>query len=102
MRGFIKKRLMMLSLYLFIGIGLVTAQTQTVRGIVFSEEDEQPVVGASVLVVGTSVGTVTDINGRFVLSDIPSSATTLRVSYIGMITQEVAVRTGTLTIRLKP
>ncbi|KAA6337932.1 TonB-dependent receptor SusC [termite gut metagenome] len=74
------------------GIGLLVAQTQRVTGIVISEEDGQPVVGASILVVGTSVGAVTDTNGGFILSDVPSSAKTLRVSYIGMITQEVAVR----------
>ncbi|KAA6341313.1 TonB-dependent receptor SusC [termite gut metagenome] len=95
---------MMLLLYLYIGIGLglVTAQTQTVRGVVVSEEDGQSIVGASVLVVGTSLGTVTDANGRFVLSGIPSSAKTLRVSYVGMITQEVAVGNAALNIRLKP
>lgn len=77
---------------LFISVGLATAQTQTVTGTVISEEDGQPVVGASVLVKGTTVGTITDIDGNFTLSNVPSSAKTLQVSYIGMATQEVAVR----------
>ena len=45
-----KRKLMLLLACLFVGIGLVTAQTQKVTGVVISEEDGQPVVGASVLV----------------------------------------------------
>ncbi len=77
---------------LLISVGLTTAQNQTVTGTVISEEDGEPVVGASVLVEGTTVGTITDIDGRFTLSNIPSSAKTLQVSYIGMVTQNVAIR----------
>ena len=49
-----KRKLMLLLACLFVGIGLVTAQTQKVTGVVISEEDGQPVVGASVLVVSSS------------------------------------------------
>ncbi|WP_230584957.1 SusC/RagA family TonB-linked outer membrane protein, partial [Bacteroides fragilis] len=76
---------------LFMGIGLVTAQTQKVTGVVISEEDGQPVVGASVLAKGTTVGVITDVDGKFTLSGIPSSAKTLQISYIGMQTAEVAI-----------
>ncbi|EYB15641.1 cna B-type domain protein, partial [Bacteroides fragilis str. S38L3] len=62
------------------GIGLVTAQTQKVTGVVISEEDGQPVVGASVLAKGTTVGVITDVDGKFTLSGIPSSAKTLQIS----------------------
>ncbi len=57
-----------------------------------SEEDGQPVVGASVLVKGTTLGTITDVDGNFNLSNVPSSAKTLQISYIGMQTQEVAIK----------
>ncbi len=83
---------MLLLACLFVGIGLVTAQTQKVTGVVISEEDGQPVVGASVLVKGTTQGTITDVNGNFNLSNVPSSAKTLQISYIGMQTQEVAIK----------
>ena len=63
-----KRKLMLLLTCLFIGIGLVTAQTQKVTGVVISEEDGQPVVGASVLAKGTTVGVITDLNGKFTLS----------------------------------
>ena len=77
---------------LFIGIGLVNAQVSKVTGTVTSHEDGLPVVGASVLVKGTTVGTVTDIDGNFTITNVPSSAGTLVVSFIGMKTQEVAIK----------
>ncbi len=96
-----KRKLMLLLTCFFMGIGLVTAQTSSVTGVVISEEDGQPVVGASVLVKGTTVGTITDLDGQFTISNIPSSANTLQVSYIGMQTQEVAIR-PTVRVVLKP
>ena len=96
-----KRKLMLLMTCLFIGIGLVNAQISKVTGTVISEEDGLPVVGASVLVKGTTVGTVTDMDGKFTLTNVPSSAKTLMVSFIGMKTQEVAIRPK-LSITLKP
>ena len=63
---------MLLLACLFVGISLVTAQTQKITGVVISEEDGQPVVGASVLVKGTTLGTITDVDGNFNLSNVPS------------------------------
>lgn len=83
---------MLLMTCLFIGIGLVNAQVSKVTGTVTSHEDGLPVVGASVLVKGTQVGTVTDIDGNFTITNIPSSAGTLVISFIGMETQEVAIK----------
>ncbi|SPU39274.1 putative TonB dependent outer membrane exported protein [Bacteroides thetaiotaomicron] len=91
---------MLLLACLFVGISLVTAQTQKVTGVVISEEDGQPVVGASVLVKGTTQGTITDIDGNFNLANVPSSAKTLQISYIGMQTQEVVIK-PTLKVLLK-
>ena len=76
------------------------AQTQKVTGVVLSEEDGQPVIGASVLVKGTGIGVITGVDGDFTLSNVPSSATTLVVSCIGMQTQEVAIR-PTVRVTLK-
>ena len=87
-----KSKLMLLMTCLFIGIGLVNAQVSKVTGTVTSHEDGLPVVGASVLVKGTQVGTVTDIDGNFTITNVPSSAGTLVVSFIGMKTQEVAIK----------
>ena len=49
-------------------------------------------MGASVLVKGTTVGTVTDIDGNFTISNVPSSAGTLVISFIGLQTQEVKIQ----------
>ena len=83
---------MLLMTCLMIGIGLVNAQISKVTGNVTSEEDGLPVVGASVLVKGTTVGTVTDIDGNFTLTNVPSSAGTLVISFIGMQSQEVKIK----------
>ena len=88
-----KKVLFMLA-FILGGIGLATAQTSKVSGVVYSEADGEPVIGASVLVVGTDLGVATDIEGKFVIADVPASATTLRVSYMGMATQEVKILHG--------
>ena len=98
-----KRKLMLLLACLLASIGLVIAQTpKKVTGVVISEEDDQPVVGASVLVKGTTMGTVTDIDGKFTINDVPSSARTLKISYIGMKTQEIPIKTGTIRILMKP
>ena len=82
------------------GVGLVTALVTSVTGSVISEEDGLPVVGASILVKGTSVGTVTDMDGKFTLSKVPGSAKTLIISFIGMKSQEVSIR-PTVNVTLK-
>ena len=87
-----KRKIMLLLACLFVGIGLATAQTQTVTGVVISEEDGQPVIGASVLVKDTQLGTITGIDGDFKLTNVPSSAKTIVISYIGMQTVEVAIK----------
>jgi len=63
----------------------------SVQGVVTDNNDE-PLIGATILVKGTRNGTVTDINGRFRLS--VSSGQTLVVSYIGMKSKEVTVTAG--------
>ena len=57
-------------LCLFIGIGVAKAQTMKITGNVISSEDQQPVIGAAVVVKGTTIGTVTDFEGNFSL-DVP-------------------------------
>ena len=85
------KRIRLFLLALAIGVIQGAAQVTTVRGIVTTEEDGEPVIGASVIVKGTSLGTVTDVNGRFELSGLPPSATRLLISYISLMAKEVAI-----------
>ena len=91
-----KKRLMLWMVCLFAGINLILAQTSTVTGVVTSGEDGEPVVGASVLVMGTHMGVITDIDGKFTISNIPANAKTLRISFVGMQPQEVAIKSGSV------
>lgn len=78
------------------------SQTATVTGVVSSSEDKQPIPGATVLVKNTTIGTSTDLDGKFRLENI-STGTTLVFSYVGMKSEEI-VFTGTsiLNIELQP
>ncbi|GFI00898.1 TonB-dependent receptor SusC [Bacteroidaceae bacterium] len=102
MRDLMKRRLMMLLTCLYIiGIGLVAAQTSVVNGVVTSSEDGEPIIGASVLIKGTTIGTTTDINGNFSISNVPANAKVLSVSYIGMVSQDLPInRKGIMKIVL--
>lgn len=95
-----KRRMLLLLTCCIIGIGVVMAQTSKLTGKVLSEEDGEAIIGATVMVKGTSIGTVTDADGVFNLSNIPASAKELEVSYVGMETQVVAIKPN-LTIRMK-
>ncbi len=85
-----KERLTMLMACLFLTVGMALAQTK-VNGTVIAQEDNSPIIGASVLVVGTNVGAVTDAEGRFSLT-VPAGKKTLRITYVGMEPIEVSAR----------
>jgi len=82
-----KKHLWIFSL-LFFCASFVTAQ-RTVTGMII-DEDNEPLIGATVLAEGTSVGTVTDIEGKYSLK-VPEGATTLTYSYTGFATKTMAI-----------
>lgn len=84
------KKFTFILLCLIIGISTVVAQNTKVAGSVISADDGLPVIGASIVVKGTMVGTVTDYDGNFTL-EVPSNGKVLIVSYVGMLTQEVPV-----------
>ncbi|MDR0961963.1 MAG: SusC/RagA family TonB-linked outer membrane protein [Mediterranea sp.] len=83
----------MMSLFavLFI-VCTAVAQTVNVKGFVTSEEDGLPVVGASILLKGSTLGTITNVDGEFELKNLPGAGGILQISYIGMIPQEVPVK----------
>ena len=64
-----------------------------------TDANGEPIIGASVQVKGTHDGAVTDLNGRFVLSNVPKNAS-LIVSYVGFTTQEITWKGSPLKIRL--
>ncbi len=81
-----KRRLTMFMACLFLSLGMAMAQTK-VTGTVVSQEDGQPVIGATVWIEGTSVGTITDANGKFSVN-VPAGKK-LTVSYVGMQSRTV-------------
>ncbi|MBQ9184771.1 MAG: SusC/RagA family TonB-linked outer membrane protein [Bacteroidales bacterium] len=86
------KKILGLMLSLVLSMSFAFAQTRTITGTVTSSEDGQPVIAASVVVKGAAnIGVVTDLDGKFILNGVPSSATTLIVSSIGLLTKEVPI-----------
>ena len=94
-----RKRMMLFLTCIWISVGLVFAQNRTVTGVVIAEEDGEPIIGASVLIVGTTMGATTDMDGKFTLSNVPSSATKIQISFIGLKTQILPInRKGAMNI----
>ncbi|MEI7831203.1 MAG: SusC/RagA family TonB-linked outer membrane protein, partial [Prolixibacteraceae bacterium] len=85
-----KKISLLLVFLLFLGIQVIFAQTKDVTGIVTSSEDGATIPGSSVVVKGTTVGTVTDMDGKFSMK-VPQGARTLVISFVGFETTEVAL-----------
>ena len=78
------------------------AQSRNVKGVVYGAyKDSEPLVGATVTGVGTSIGTVTDIDGAFDLV-LPESVQKISVSYVGMRTQEFDIIPGEMSVTLQP
>ena len=71
----------------------------SVSGVVLDEEGE-PLIGCSVMVVGTSLGTVTDVNGRYSIA-LPRGKSQLRFAYVGYLSQTSSVNGSTLNVRMK-
>ncbi len=86
-----ERKLTMLLLCLFFSIGAVFAQNK-VTGTVVSQDDGEPIIGATVMVQGSKTGTTTDIDGKFTLS-VPAGKK-LVISYVGMKPQTVSAKSG--------
>ncbi|MDD4605518.1 MAG: TonB-dependent receptor [Dysgonamonadaceae bacterium] len=91
------KIILMISLFTMSFYGF-SQQEITVKGVVTEQTTGDPAIGATVLVKGTTIGTVTDIDGNYSLSNVPSNAT-LEFSYIGMTSVEENVN-GRTTINV--
>ncbi|MBN3581275.1 TonB-dependent receptor [Algoriphagus aestuarii] len=91
MKNSTRFKLFSLTFLMYLGLmGSVLAQTREVSGVVISGEDNLPLPGVSVLVKGTTTGTVTDIDGKFNVN-VSGSDATLVLSFIGFTTLEVPV-----------
>ena len=79
-----KKRLTMIASMLVLFVGLAMAQTE-ISGVIVSQDDGEPVIGASVMLKGTKTGVVSDVDGHFRLN-APKAGSYITVSYVGMET----------------
>ncbi|NDP21790.1 MAG: SusC/RagA family TonB-linked outer membrane protein [Paludibacter sp.] len=83
-----RKLTFLLACLFLVGVGLVNAQSRSVSGKVVSADDGQPIIGATVMVRGTTNGTITDADGKFSIS-LQGTAKTLLISYVGMKSLEI-------------
>jgi TonB-linked SusC/RagA family outer membrane protein len=79
----------MIAFLLLFGAGTLSAQNLTVKGVVTSATDNEPLIGASVSVKGSSSGQITDIDGAYSIT--AKNGQTLVFSYVGFVTKEVTV-----------
>lgn len=77
----------------------VMAQQTSVTGVVTDANDGTPVIGANVLIKGTSVGAISDVNGSFSVN-VPSGSKVLVVSCIGYQTQEITLAAGQRSVSI--
>jgi len=97
-----KKFSLLLAFLGFLGLQVVFAQTREISGLVTSSEDGSSIPGASVVVTGTTLGTITDMDGKFTLK-VPENASALTVSFVGMKSLQVPITSqSTYTIKLEP
>lgn len=89
----------MLAFQALLGIGAGVLNAQTVKGSVISGSDNEPLIGASVMVQGTKTGAVTDLDGNFTIE--AKNGQTLEVSYLGFITQKVKVNGSVVQVTLQ-
>ena len=92
-----KKRILSVLLVLA-GVATAWAAPKTVKGVVV-DQTNQPVIGASVQVNGTTIGVVTDIDGTYELANVPDNAV-ITFSFIGMKSKEVKVTDSVLNVQL--
>jgi TonB-dependent starch-binding outer membrane protein SusC len=83
------KSLMLLAL--FTVLSNVAFSQRTISGLVTDGESNEPLVGASVVVTGTTKGTLTDVDGKYTLTDIPKDAVSLTISFTGYANMTIAI-----------
>jgi TonB-linked SusC/RagA family outer membrane protein len=91
-------RVAMIALLLLFSVFTMSAQAQTVTGTVTSASDNEPLIGASVYVKGSSSGSITDIDGTYSIQ--AKQGTTLVFSYVGYVTKEVTVNGEKIDVSL--
>ncbi|NOZ48058.1 MAG: SusC/RagA family TonB-linked outer membrane protein [Chlorobi bacterium] len=97
-----KKFSMLIFLFVFIGMQIVNAQKREITGVVTSAEDGSTLPGVSVVVKGTTIGTSTDINGKYAI-EVSEDVTSLVFTFVGMKVKEAPLgASNVLNVQLEP
>ena len=94
------KKISLLLTLLFLGICSLNAQQFSISGTVIDKKLNDPIIGASVLVKGTSNGTITDMDGSFTLKNV-SNGSELMVSYIGYLPQTIKINSNQKILKVE-
>lgn len=89
-----RHRIMKHSLFLFVAILFTSLKgfaqtTQIIKGKIIEQVTQQPVVGAAVVITGTTLGSSTDANGYYKIANVPTGRKTIEVSFIGFETETI-------------
>ena len=96
-----KKLVLFMFCILIAGVQLVSAQVRSISGTVTAAEDSKPIPGVSVSVKGTTIGTITDVDGRYQL-EVPDDAQTLVFSFVGMKTRDIPITGSVIDVEMNP
>lgn len=84
----------------FICVNKSVAQTGVIKGILTDKTTGETLIGATIMIPGTSLGAVTDLDGGYRIEKVPAGTCTLRITFVGYITEEipnVSVKSGETT-----
>lgn len=95
-----KKITLFFTMLLFLGGIALNAQTRQITGTVTSAEDGEPIPGVSIVVEGTTLGTVSNMDGEYSL-EVPEDAQTLIFSFVGMKVIEVPIEGTTVNVSME-
>ena len=84
------KRYAVIFFLLLLSSTIMVAQYGKISGLVTDQETKEPLVGANVIIEGTSFGSATDISGNYVILNVPAGTYTLKASYIGYQTVTIS------------
>ncbi len=94
------KKIALLLAIFAIGLQSLFAQTKEITGMVTSADDGSTIPGVSVAVKGTTLGTITDLDGKYSLK-VPQDAETLIFSFVGMEAQEVPITGDVINVAME-
>ena len=67
------------------------AQNISLTGFIVDSEDDEPLIGASVKVIGQNIGSVTDLSGKFKITNLKEGEYSIIISYVGYIDKELKI-----------